>query len=473
MTVLAARTATVEPRGSARSATVALVVGAVLWVAAAWLVAVNWMRGEPWQPLIAVEVVAKFVAVALALGVGVWWWWRAPANPTGRLLYIATIADIGWLIGRDLLEPIWLQQIAVVQVLVLPCLALIVLGWPTGRPSRRVRRIVIAVAVAGPVVAIVSQLFSRSETPSARFPDSALAVFTSPEIYRLLDAVQALCFRAVPAVVLIVALVRRRRAVPPAIRPSFTPITVAGVILAGSYILQDAGYQLFGGLLLQDSGPDIGIGRFVVLLGTYCGVGIVAVGVLVGANRRLRAVRIGTRQLAVDLSSAAPVVSPSATVATLVGDPSAAVRYPRPGGGWVDGSGITVADQPGRRRLQVFADDGEVIAALEVSETTPVPTLLADLASTTIAARTASERATALAGARRAEMAALSVAVVDATDRARADLERTLHDGAQQLVVGLALTAGLAARDDPFPHRTRLGVRPGSSSTSSPCAAAC
>ena len=133
MTTLAARSATVEPHGDARSATIAFVAGAVVWVAAAWLVAENWMRGEPWQPLIAIQVVAKFVTGALALGVAVWWWWRAPANPTGRLLYIATIADLGWLIGRDLLDPIWLQQLAVIQVLVLPCVAMIVLGWPTGR----------------------------------------------------------------------------------------------------------------------------------------------------------------------------------------------------------------------------------------------------------------------------------------------------------------------------------------------------
>jgi signal transduction histidine kinase len=72
--------------------------------------------------------------------------------------------------------------------------------------------------------------------------------------------------------------------------------------------------------------------------------------------------------------------------------------------------------------------------------------LLADLAVSAIAARAANERATALADARRRDVRARSRALVAATDAGRITLERNLHDGAQQLLVGLALTAGLRVR---------------------------
>jgi signal transduction histidine kinase len=64
----------------------------------------------------------------------------------------------------------------------------------------------------------------------------------------------------------------------------------------------------------------------------------------------------------------------------------------------------------------------------------------------TIAARSANERATAIADARRAEVQSRARELVAVTDHSRRDLERDLHDGAQQLLVGLALSAGLLAR---------------------------
>ena len=96
--------------------------------------------------------------------------------------------------------------------------------------------------------------------------------------------------------------------------------------------------------------------------------------------------------------------------------------------------------------MLLFDGTGEMTACLEVDASTPVPPLLADLAVSAIAARAANERATALADARRRDVRARSRALVAAADAGRVALERNLHDGAQQLLVGLALTAGLRAR---------------------------
>ncbi len=431
----------------------ALVAGGALLASAALLSFEYWMRGSPMTPKISVLLGLRIVADALGLAVGAWWWWRAPANPTGRLLYLATLGECLWLIGANWPGAPWVRLLMFAWSLVPACLALIVLGWPTGRPRGRLRRAVILLVTAAAVTSAASTVLHKSAVPSARFPDLIYALVSAPVASAVLDAIQALAFSAVPAAVLIVALVRRRRALPPAIRPAVTPITVAGVVVGVSYLMVHVGYQLFGALLPADE-FDVSIIRFMLLVGVYTQVGIVAVGVLIGATRRRRAVHVGTafpdgltRQLRVDLSTAAPVISPSAAAAALVGDPTATVRYRRPDGEWIDASGgILTPAATGRQQLPLRDGAGNVIAALELSDATSVPPLLADLALTTIAARLANERAAAMAEARRREVLARSQDLVAAADAGRLNLERNLHDGAQQLLVGLALSAGLAAR---------------------------
>ena len=332
------------------------------------------------------------------------------------------------------------------EFLELPCLALIVFGWPTGRPSHRLRGAVIVYAVTVAAIFQIGAVFRKSLEPSAQWPDAWQAVFSLPQVWYLMDGFQALALNAVPAIATIIWLVRRRRAVPPAVRPLISPITVAGVLVASSLVLVHFGFQVFGSLFGGDD-TDISAARLLVLVADYFHAGFVAIGVLIAATRRRRAIAVGTRQMLVDLRSATPVVSPSAAAAAIVGDPSASVRYRGPGGGWIDSEGTALGDVGSDRRLLPVVDGaGEVTAGLEVDASTPVPPLLADLAVSAIAARAANERATALADARRRDVRARSRALVAATDAGRITLERNLHDGAQQLLVGLALTAGLRVR---------------------------
>jgi signal transduction histidine kinase len=87
-----------------------------------------------------------------------------------------------------------------------------------------------------------------------------------------------------------------------------------------------------------------------------------------------------------------------------------------------------------------------MVAGIDVDGSRTIPPLLADLAVSTVGLRAANERAAVLADSRRQDVRAGSRELVTATDRGRIDLERNLHDGAQQLLVGLALTVGLRAR---------------------------
>jgi signal transduction histidine kinase len=392
-----------------------------------------------------VLVATAWASTLLAMGVGLWWWWRAPANPTGRLLYLAGASQCSFVIAQSWPSG-WAQLMWILSFLELPCLALIVFGWPTGRPSHRLRDAVIVYAVTVAAIFQIGAVFRKSLEPSAQWPDAWQAVFSLPQVWYLMDGFQALALNAVPAIATIIWLVRRRRAVPPAVRPLISPITVAGVLVASSLVLVHFGFQVFGSLFGGDD-TDISAARLLVLVADYFHAGFVAIGVLIAATRRRRAIAVGTRQMLVDLRSATPVVSPSAAAAAIVGDLSASVRYRGPGGGWIDSEGTALGDVGSDRRLLPVVDGaGEVTAGLEVDASTPVPPLLADLAVSAIAARAANERATALADARRRDVRARSRALVAATDAGRITLERNLHDGAQQLLVGLALTAGLRVR---------------------------
>lgn len=440
-----AAAATAHRMGSTPIIVLAGLFGLAFVIVGGFLGAENWTRGNPWTIRLVLLFATSWCSTVLAMGVGLWWWWRAPANPTGRLLYLSGISQASFMISYCW-PSIWAQLVGLLDSLGLPCLALIVFGWPTGRPSRRLRQAVIVYTVSVAVIFQIGFLFRRSPEPSGQWPDAWQAVFSVPQVWYLMDAFQALVLNAVPAIATIIWLVRRRRAVPPAVRPLITPITVAGVLVAGSLVLLHFGFQVFGSLFAGDA-SDIGIALLLILLGNYFQPGCVAIGVLVAATRRQRAVAVGSRHLLVDLRSASPVVSPSEAAALIVGDPTAKVRYRGPDGGWIDTAGGSLDDVGrDRRLLPVMNGAGEVTAGLEVDASTPVPPLLADLAVSAIAARAANERATALADARRRDVRARSRALVAAADDGRFRLERNLHDGAQQLLVGLALTAGLRAR---------------------------
>ncbi|MEO6999982.1 MAG: hypothetical protein ABI112_18045 [Terracoccus sp.] len=424
----------------------ALAVTAVaLVVSGSVLAERNWMRGAPWDGYDVVLVIVNLVSNVLGLCVGWWWWWRAPANPTGRLLYLAAACDVLFLIGYCWPGSRWASALTWVTWFTEPFIAVIVLSWPTGRPSRRLVRIVTWWTVAAAALGFVASVFSRQPHPSADWPDPFEALFAVPTVFRVLNPVQALATQALPAAIVLVVLVRRRRAVPPAVRPLITPITTSGVLVCGSLLFLHLAWQVFGNLL--GYGPALSLWRFLTLLGNYFMVGFVALGVLVGARRRRRAVSTGRQHRVVDLQSAPAVVTPSVAAAATTGDPTALVRYRRPDGTWIDAAGVTLPEADASRRLlRVLDETGSTTAALEVAASASLSPLLADLAISIIAARSANERATAFADARRAEVRSRSRELVAATDSGRRQLERDLHDGAQQLLVGLALMAGLSAR---------------------------
>ncbi len=155
--------------------------------------------------------------------------------------------------------------------------------------------------------------------------------------------------------------------------------------------------------------------------------------------------RSGVSSLVVDLQEGGATTLRDRLARTL-GDPSLEVAYwIGDDRGWVDGDGRTVElPEPGERAVTQVTASGAPVAALVHD-----PALLEDPDLVRSVAATAglvleNERLAAEVRAQLAEVRASRARIVEATDAERQRLERDLHDGAQQRLVGLSLRLRLA-----------------------------
>ena len=185
---------------------------------------------------------------------------------------------------------------------------------------------------------------------------------------------------------------------------------------------------------------------------------VLAVAVTVPALRAARARRVVAR-VAVAVADD-PRRSAADALRSALGDAALRVAYPTPDGTWRDRHGHVV-DLAGRE-VTLITDSGEDVAALihggaaradpvAVTEAAAAARLLLD-----------TERLEAGALARVNDLSTARRLAVEAADAARADLERDLHDGAQQRLVALRYALGLAgahAERLPEPgHAARLAA---------------
>jgi signal transduction histidine kinase len=423
-----------------------LVASLALTAAAVVAVAENWaVRYGPthWSAGPYLYFGAGLASVLLGQLVGLWLWFRAPHNLTGLWLWLAGVSLGLWFLG--LYIPREGASLLTLSIYVMrPALAMAVLGWPSGRPERRLTWWIAAVGILMVVVFGTGNLFNAAVV-STQWPHDVLSPFRVPSVSAIVGAVGAWLLLFAPAIVVVAILVRRRARLPVTARYLLTPIVVAGSLAAASDIVTPVLSNLAPRLLYD--------GDASTLLGTlnltqnYAQVGIAAVGILVAVTLRRRTVTSGDRRSRLDVGRAMPVAEPSRALQEMLGDPSARVLYLRPDGEWLDAAGSLVpAVEAGRVRTDVAGRDGEVVATIDVDAARPPSPLLVEMAAATVVARLDNERLTALARSRQVELVSLQHALLDRTDAARGRIERDLHDGAQQRLVGLALTARLAGR---------------------------
>jgi len=157
---------------------------------------------------------------------------------------------------------------------------------------------------------------------------------------------------------------------------------------------------------------------------------------------RGRRARSAVARLVVDLAQSPPPGGLRDALAGIVGDPGLVLVYPVAPGRLVDARGIPAKPAPGQQRTSLIRERN-VVAVLGHA-----PGLLDDeqlVDEVTTASRLAleNERLQAEVRARVEELRASRARIVEAGDAERKRLERDLHDGAQQRLVGLALSLRL------------------------------
>lgn len=393
------------------------------------------------------------LGLSLLLGIfgGLWLWWRAPRLATGRWLWFAAFSLSLWVIGTYW-PSAWGMQLSLFLYCYRPALAMVLLGWPTGRPSVRAGRWILTWFIVQFVVVNGLGLFSGPSI-GPHWPHNPLQPWRVGWLTSIGMPFTTWAFYLLPAVVIIVVLLRRLRGLPAGARRVFLAITITGVAVAGSDVVDTLLVSLLPYRLIWDSST-----QYSTVLGTvnftqnYAQLGMAAVGTLIAFRLRQRAARSSPRLLRLDLGQAAPVGLPALALQRLLGDETARVIYPGPSGGWIDADGEEVnVEDPVRAVTKVLSREGTPLAAIDTARLRAVHPSLVEIAAATVLSSLENDVAQAEANSRLAQLRALQLDLVDAMDESRRSLESDLHDGAQQLLVGLALAARLAARSQDIP----------------------
>jgi signal transduction histidine kinase len=165
------------------------------------------------------------------------------------------------------------------------------------------------------------------------------------------------------------------------------------------------------------------------------------------ARLRVMQTRAALARLVLDIGAAPVPGELRAWLADALGDPSLELLHRLESGEWIDADGREVAlPADGEREVtRLRAGGEEVLAVLHRPGLLDDPALISELVTT---ARLAleHERLHAARRARLEELRASRTRIVAAADAERRELERDLHDGAQQRLVAVALAIRLARR---------------------------
>jgi signal transduction histidine kinase len=227
---------------------------------------------------------------------------------------------------------------------------------------------------------------------------------------------------------------------------------LAPVLAAGAAVTTfHAGHAL---ALLRTPLEDPGDPAFAALFAGQC-LAVSALALALGWDlTRARRARRAVERLVVELTQAPEAGSLEAALARATGDPSLRIAYRlRHGGRYVDSQGRTTPEPSGSttRAVTPIARDGRPIALLEHDRTVLDHSFEDQIgAAARLAVENEQLRVEALA--RLIELRESRSRIVEASDAVRRQLERDLHDGAQQRLVALSFGLRLA--------RAKLGEDP-------------
>jgi len=369
------------------------------------------------------------------LGSGLIAWRVRPDNPIGPAMVATGLLRIGE-------APFWSQDPVVFTIghvfsyAYLAGIVYILLVFPSGRLGTPLLRTLfwLGVAAAGPLqIAWLLTGGHQQAATCADCPVNLLELTTAPDLAATFQTSQA-AIGAIVAAISIAVLVQRWRLASAPLRFAITPVIWAGVAASGAQVLHHLSFAL-----------GLSLGQTPVLLLDIT-LALMAVAFLLGVART-RLARSAVADLVAELSHSPAPGELRAALARALRDPSLEIAYWLPADKrFVDSSGKP-ASMPGlgdSRVVTLVEREGHRIAALvhdpAVSDDEP----LVRAVSAAAGLQLENEQLQAELRSQLAEVRASRARIVEATQDERRRIERNLHDGAQQRLVSIAMTLGLA-----------------------------
>ena len=389
------------------------------------------------------------------LACGLVFWGRRPANAVGPLLAAAGCA---WFlaewdnpgVGSAAVFTIGLVLYAACP----PLAAWAMLAYPGGRLSSWEERIAVGLAFVGAVLVLgllPALVYDPATLGCVQCPDNLLLVADEPGLYDDLNRIGV--HLGLAWSLLLIAVTGWRVA-----RSSRTrQRVVAPVVLAGcAYLGLVAG--MFGTSLERGFVGSSELDRRL-WLAQAAALAALAAAVAWGLLRARRT-RSSLARLVVELGKSAPAGGLRDGLAEALADPDLEIAYPVGEGRYADvrGREVDLAPVDGRAATPLVRDGRPVALVLHRAELLDNPELIEEVAS---AARLAleNERLQAEAGAQLEDLRSSRVRIIEASDAERRRLERDLHDGAQQRLVGLSLALRLLRAQDGADQDPQLTAR--------------
>jgi signal transduction histidine kinase len=368
---------------------------------------------------------------------------RRPGNRIGPL---AILTGFVWFIG-DFTS----SDVAVVAYLATlahgwfdPLFALVILAYPTGRITRRLDRALAIGFVAVQAGWTLAQAYGLRPIAWWDCPTCISTVDRWITAYLAMDPlgrIETLLLTGL-SVGLLAVVVARWLSASGAARARQTPVLLAGLVLAGGFIVN----FVWQTILPTSAREPIGEMREIVLMLFRV---LVAIALLIGVLRD-DAARGRIADLVVRLDGLPPLPVLQASLRDALGDPSLEVfRWDPVVAAFVDATGLRATpptEGASRAVLAIGTSDAPELVIAHDPALRDDPGLVS---AATAAVRLAveNERLQAEVRAQLETVQASRARIVEAQDDERRRIERDLHDGAQQRLVSLQLSLQMLRRD--------------------------
>jgi signal transduction histidine kinase len=365
-------------------------------------------------------------------------WSRRPDNRTGALMVAVGLASA--LPGLRLVgTPLAVTLDLLLVTLPAAVLAHLIAVFPDGRATTRLQRVFIVAnyATTVPLTFVQLLLVDPGLLGCAECPDDLLGT-GGPYPYG--EAVVALSnlWQVVLAGLLLWIVVTRWRQAGPPRRRSLAPVAQVAVVLLVLFIVRQTLRSAMSSLP-----PWIDIGLDLAVLTTLM---LWPLGFLAGLART-RLDRSAVGDLAIELDQAWSPGRLEQALARVLHDPTMQLAYWLPDRqAFVDAAGRPVELPPadGDRGVTVLRHDGDTVAALVHDAALGDEPELVQAVAATARLAIENQRLQAEVRAQLEEVRASRARIVAFGDAERRRVERNLHDGAQQRLVNLSLTLGIA-----------------------------